>query len=515
MPNRMKWVYAGIFCLAGSIILFQIAMTRVFAIMMWHHFTYMVISMALLGFGAAGSIMTARREVRREGSPMGSLAGYASAYGISVILAFCFTTLVRIDSLEIWENKANFLALLLVYLILSVPLLLGGMAVGICLTRMAHRIDRLYFADLIGSAAGGAVSVWLLSTLGNTSTVMIAGALGTLSAMFFAVETGWVRRLATAAVFLVGAWCAVAFSGGLPTSTKAEDQWIAGRSWTIPFAPGKEMGGHKDRMPDVVLPSATAEVEVTTSRTAAPMIGGNFGVKDARNVEIRYVAQDGTAPTTLYRGAGKIEDFPFLDDSQAGSAYVCREAMGATNPNVLVIGVGGGVDVMVALAHEPKKVTAVEINDAMIEMVTDTFDDYLDGLFRPGAHPYSDRLRLVREEGRSFMRRQNERYDIIQMSGVDSFTALSTGAYTLSESYLYTVEAVKGVLRAPHRRWLRQLLAFHSQPTEEATRNASSGAHRASSARGTRHRRSGVASLRLPGRRLGVDDHQTRPLRGP
>ena len=145
----------------------------------------------------------------------------------------------------------------------------------------------------------------------------------------------------------------------------------------------------------------------------------------------------------LFRQAADLDAFPFLDDSQAGAAYVAFAARGGESPRVLVIGAGGGIDVMIALAHGAASVTAVEINRAMIDMVTDHFDDYLGGLFRKGGHPLAERIDLVHGEGRAFVRRSSEHYDVIQLSGVDSFTALNTGAYTLSESYLYTTEAIR------------------------------------------------------------------------
>jgi hypothetical protein len=171
------------------------------------------------------------------------------------------------------------------------------------------------------------------------------------------------------------------------------------------------------------------------------MIGGDQGRVDQRLIEARGVAQDGTAPTMLFKDAAKLDSFPFLDDTQAATAYVVHRAAGKKDQQVMVIGVGGGVDVMVALANGAKHVTAVELNTAMIEMVTERHRDYLGGLFdEPG--PFADRIELVNSEGRAWLRSHDARYDVIQMSGVDSYTALSTGAYTLSESYLYTVEAV-------------------------------------------------------------------------
>jgi len=436
MRSPLRFTAPGVFLLAGSILLFEIALTRVFAIMLWHHFTYLVVSLALLGFGAGGSLLTARRVGRRTDEPGGALALYSTGYAVSVVLAFCFVTLVRIDSLQIWKDKANVLALLLIYLIATVPFLLGGLALGTALTRLSEHVHRIYFADLLGSAAGGAASVLLLSRWGSTATVMIAAASGALAAVLFSLGGRRRHLLVTAPALALGLWLAVAYAGGAATLG------IPAAAWRIPFAPGKEAEAYGAK-PDVVLHSATAEVEVGPSVLGSPMIGGDFGRRDTRPVQGRYVVQDGTAPTMLYEGAADLAAFPFLDDTQAASAYVARAAAGAPPRDVLVIGVGGGIDVMVALSQGARRVTAVEINTAMIRMVTDVFDRYLGGLFRRGAHPLADRIELVRSEGRAWMRARPDRYDVIQMSGVDSFTALSTGAYTLSESYLYTTDAVR------------------------------------------------------------------------
>jgi len=433
----MSFVYAGLFLVAAAVILLEIAFTRVFAIMMWHHLTYMVISVAMLGFGAAGSVLTLRGEGPRADLPARTLSRLASAFGVSVIAAFFVVTRIPLDTLAIWHNKWNFLLLGVLYAILFVPFLLGGFTVGLTLTRLARHVNRLYFFDLLGSAVGGCASAWLLAQLGSSNTVVLAGALAAVAGTVFAGAADRGTRLASLMPAVLGLALAVAMSPAAP--------WLRlpRLDWPVPYAAGKEFA-RLDETSDILrLYSSTAEVEVDRSRMLPPIIGGNFGRVDMRAVEGRLVGQDGTAPTMLYKGASRIEDFAFLDDSSAAVGYVARRALGGGPPKVLVIGVGGGVDVMMALAHDAREVTAVELNRAMIEMVTDVFDDYLGGLFRPGAHPYSDRIELLHAEGRSFVHATEDRYDLIQLSGVDSFTALSTGAYTLSESYVYTVEAIK------------------------------------------------------------------------
>ena len=437
----MGSVYAGIFLVAGSVILLQIALTRVFAIMMWHHLTYMVISIAMLGFGAAGSLLTATGAASSDRPAAQWLTGLSLGFGVAIIATFFLATRLPLDTLGLVDDPAGLLRLGLLYLLLSIPFLLGGLTIGFALARYAERVDRLYFFDLVGSALGGGFSVWLLASLGSGGSVVAAAGLALLGAVAFAWGTpGGVRLAAPLALAPLAAGAlAVSLGGGAP------GLGLPAFDWQIPYAPGKEFAryGEEAYAGTTKIASATAEVEVTPEHSWPPITGGNFGVEDIRKVDGRMVGQDGTAPTMLYRDAANIASFPFLDDSSTGVAYVAREAVGAPPARVLVIGVGGGVDVMVALAHGAAHVTAVEINSAMIEMVEEEFDDYLSGLFRPGAHAYSDRIDLIHGEGRSFARANDVEYDVIQLSGVDSFTALSTGAYTLSEGYVYTVEAVQ------------------------------------------------------------------------
>jgi len=435
MPVSPRSLLAGIFCLGLSVIMFEIALTRVFAIMMWHHFTYMVISIGLLGFGASGSLLTATGLGRKAGSAERALVWTSLAYGVSVVLAFCFTTFVRIDSLSIWERPENALALFLIYLIVFVPFLLGGLGIGLALTRFAKNVNKLYFADLVGSAVGASLSVVALKAFGSSAAVVMAGCFGLLAALFFSFTTPRRYLLLSVPGVAVGVWLLLGFTGMAPSL-------VAPVEWRVPYAVGKEaLVLQNAGMKMTKLSSATAEVEVGPSMMGAPMIGGDMGLVDEQPIVARAVGQDGTAPTMLYEGASDLSKFPFLDDTQAASAYVVHKASGRTDQKSMVIGVGGGVDVLVALANGASHVTAVELNTAMIEMVEERYDDYLGGLFTNG--PLAEKVNLVNSEGRAWLRSHDDKYDVIQMSGVDSYTALSGGAYTLSESYLYTVEAVQ------------------------------------------------------------------------
>ncbi len=429
MQSSLKSTIAGIFCLALSVILFEIALTRVFAIMMWHHFTYMVISIGLLGFGASGSLLTALRANESRRDPSAALTWCSLLYGASVVGAFFVATMLQPDSLAIWQDKKNFLLLSLIYLVIGVPFFLGGLGIGLCLVRCVQHVNKLYFFDLVGSALGAVLAAALLKAVGSTTAVVLAGSVGLVAAFCFSRSGSAWTRLVGDLGLLLGVGLAASFVVGIAT-------------WRVPFAPGKEAAVVEALgLPIERIYSSTAEVQVGPDVQGAPAFGGDNGLIDNRPINVRTAGQDGTAPTTMYKGAADLSQFPFLDDTSAATAYVAHRAAGRQDLGVMVIGVGGGVDVMVALANGAGKVTAVELNSAMIEMATERHDDYLGGLFTTS--PLAARIDLQNSEGRAFLRSRDAKFDVIQMSGVDSYTALSTGAYTLSESYLYTTGAVR------------------------------------------------------------------------
>lgn len=433
-PTPSRAVYGGLFFTAFSVLLLEVALTRVFAILMWHHFAYMVVSLALLGFGASGSLLTALRIGRSRIDTPKMLSAFAGIYGATLVFAFLAVTRIRVDSLEIWNHPGNFFGLFLTYILLSIPFLFAGCAIGTTLARYPKQVGSLYFVDLLGSAAGGALAPLLLGAVGPSATVVLAASAAILGSLVYGLGAGRRAVIASGAALAIVAVAAAGFCGGLGP--------VPPISWTIPFAPHKGARGYLSRENiDKTLYSATAQVDITRIETSEMEIGGQFGEVDRQQVPLRFVTQDGTAPTAIHIGASDLDRFPSLDDSQAGSAYQCFAARGADPKNVLVIGAGGGIDVMVALYHGAQRVDAVEINRAMVRMATEIYAEDLGRLFD------DPRVSLHHAEGRAFLRRSKDRYDIIQLSGVDTYTALSSGAYTLSESYLYTVEAVKDLYR--------------------------------------------------------------------
>ena len=123
----------------------------------------MVVSLALVGFGASGSILTARGKNPTPDEAHRDLAKYGTLFGITLILAFFAATSIRVESLEIWNHLGDFLGLLLMFALLAVPLLLAGLAIGTAITCFSDRVGKVYAADLIGSAVGAGIAPWVLA----------------------------------------------------------------------------------------------------------------------------------------------------------------------------------------------------------------------------------------------------------------------------------------------------------------------------------------------------------------
>jgi SAM-dependent methyltransferase len=147
------------------------------------------------------------------------------------------------------------------------------------------------------------------------------------------------------------------------------------------------------------------------------------------------IGNDGDSCAVMYQWSGDLAELDFLDHHVLRAPYLLLD-----HPAVLAIGLGGGADVLNALKHDARSVVGVEINPITVHAGRDLYREWNgDLLNRPG-------VEAVVAEGRSFLRSRGDRYDLVEINSVDTLSALSTGAYVLSESFLYTADAVRDYL---------------------------------------------------------------------
>ncbi len=441
-------VVPAIFCIAMSVLIFEVALTRIFSVMLWYHFAYIVIGICLLGLGAAGSYLAATDLLRKQPSPLPTVARVAIAYPVSLIICFLIATHIRLEPLALLKEPRNILALFVIYIVLFIPFFLAGICLGFLISYYPRQISRLYCFDLLGAGTGALLAVVGVNFLGAPATLIAGALIASLAAYYFARLAELKRRNLIFILSLI-------ILGLL--------MWFTRNPWPIHVPPSKELAGFPRDQIEYSKWSTIARVDVTRPGQFLPTFGGDTSPLFITNsYPGRFITQDGTAPTILFRIDQDFRaELPFLAATTQSAVYKL-----ISRPRTLIIGVGGGIDVLVALYHNVTDITAVEVNPIMIDLITRRYAEFTNGIFsRP-------QIRFVANEGRHFLATTTVQYDIIQMSGVDTYAALSSGAYVLSESYLYTLDAIRDILNHLTPQGIYSVTRWYFDPPRETLRLA-------------------------------------------
>lgn len=400
--------YVGIFCLSLATLLLELALTRVLSVANWYHFGFLVISMALLGFGTSGVVLTLWTNLRERASIDHALAALSIAFGIIAVSSYCVMQVIPFDPFELLSSRRQLLFMPLYYIVAAAPFFCSGLAIALLLFRGRESANRLYAADLLGAGLGCAAIAVVMPVFGGSGSVLLAAALGFIAASVF----GFAEARPLAAVGITLAILA------LPLAI------IADKLIPISVTSSK----HHTLQPVDTAPIYSAwntfsKVDVY-HLPAAP----ENGRPDAGFSIIIDAGAAGTAIADLSAGAREYLRSPNYRPS--GIAYV-----GKAHPKVLILGSGSGREVLEALDFGARSVTAVDINPIVNNIVTHRMRTYWGGLFE------QPEVSLVTEDGRSFVRRSREKYDVIISVSTMVSSAITSGAMTLAESYMFTREA--------------------------------------------------------------------------
>lgn len=412
--------------LSGAILLFELVLVRLFSFLTWHHYAFVVISIALLGFAASGVALQVWPALGQP--PRRRAALYSGLFGVSAVVAVGVMGRVQLGFEADEVSKVQEVVSLLVnYVVLIVPFLFAGLAIATLLNGYTRRVGLLYGCDLLGAGVGCAAMV---------ASIPIAGAEGLVAAAA-AGAAGAAAILAVGERRTVVLWSvtAVLFVAAAPSAST----WLA-----VPPGPGKALqrhlanqGGENNGILETHW-NALFRTDVVVG--PARIVWTTNAFVQRPQPPQHHIIIDGDAATPLYHlPTGPLENagaaLDFLDDMVPTLAHQALKP-----EHVLVIGSGGGVDVLAALHHGARKVDAVEINPDIVRLHNEAYTDLSGALFE------REGVTLHLDEGRSFIRRSTDRYDLIQLSLVDTWAASSAGAYSLVEGYLYTVEAFRDYL---------------------------------------------------------------------
>ena len=368
----------------------ELSLTRVFSVVFYYHFAFLAISIALFGLGAGGVFSYVVSGWR--GGTFGKLGLLASANSIVVVLSLIFL-LSRRGEFSNWTLAA-------VYFASALPFFLAGTIISLVINETIDRIDRVYFMDLAGAAGGCLLLLPMLGGFGGPNTVITVGVLFAASAaMWFNVagETRWRATAVALALGMVGLF-------------------VINLKWPlidVRFAKGQAIGK-----------------EIFTKWNGLSRIG----LVEDQGAGGHLIIIDADASTGVPRF-----DFEHLSgDDRKNLLFQGQGLPYSIRPGAktLIIGPGGGWDVSAALASGSKDVTGVEINPIIANTIMrERFPQFSRNLYRrPEVH-----IRI--EDGRSFVRRSTEKYQVLQATLVDTWASTAAGAFALSENNLYTTDA--------------------------------------------------------------------------
>lgn len=415
LPGRY---YLAISVLAAATLSFQILITRFFSVMLYYHFAFAAISMAMLGLTRGAMEVYNNPERYAPERVAVEFARHASAFALisvgAVLVFLCLPLVVHGDYLPV--------GLMLAALAFVIPFSESGICITLLLTRLPYGGGWLYAADLTGAALGCLGVILVLLVMDPVSATFWMGA--------FAAGAGWMvargssdirGRKLSGAVALV-----LAVAAALHTGLDVTGQNHLGVFW----AKGTDQSG-------TLFERWNTYSRVRVKSWDSTPFGWGFVRHPQTRIDQKYLDIDADAATVITRNDGDLKKLSYLKDDVINAAYLVQRP-----DDVAVVGVGGGRDILSGLVFGAKRIRGIEINPAIFEMLTDKFGDYSGHLDRqPG-------VSLVNAEARSYINHSPEKYDLVQISLIDTWAATAAGGLTLTENRLYTVEAWGDFYRA-------------------------------------------------------------------
>jgi len=392
--NRRN-LFAGISLVTLATLMLELTLTRLFSATMYYHFAFMAISLALFGSGASGVFVYLFRRRLENFSTPGLMSLSASLLALGTV----FALLVILDNpLKFQGGMENYYRLAKIYSATALPFFFAGCTVTLGITRFAREISRLYLFDLLGAAGGCLLLIPVLNRIGAINAVMLVAALAAAAAVVFAIAGA--RRVSIS-------WSALVFLGAAGLLSYNAIQ----HSIDIRMSKGNEEN-------NVLFSKWNSFSRITVDGDMAE-----------RGAEIKI---DADAATSIVKDSNDLQAHQYERNTIEGLAYHLKR-----DANVLIVGPGGGNDVMTARVFGMRHITAVEVNPIIANdvMSSEPFKTYSAGIYQ------QPEVKLVVDEGRSFIRGQANKFDIIQATMVDTWAATAAGAFALTENNLYTVEA--------------------------------------------------------------------------
>lgn len=434
------FVFITIFVVSFGVLLFQLALTRIFSIILWYDYAFMAISVAFFGLGIGAFTVYVFRNKKKISAQPDDHGSFVPSRIIIPTVTFAISIPIFLLIIA-YVIPPNTTFIYLFYIASSIPFFFAGVSLARIYVALPKQISKLYFVDLIGAAIGTLALDPLMQQLGAESTLLALSVIITIATLITTLIIHRSNKIKSESergqkIELIEKRTKyyVIITFGVAVVLLVSN--IAGLNNIVSIEPGENKILHY-RLAD----SSFQHVGTIWNSFSRIDVTEQPSMKDeidmSRKKVIASILIDADADTPIYGWNGSVSDLEWIKGYMDFLPY---EMSSHKINHTVVIGSGGGGDVLVALAGGSKNITAVELNPSIVTTVK-KYGNAAGNLYD------RDDVSLIIDDGRRFVGSSNSTFDMIVIKLVDSWAAQLAGGYALSENYLYTVEAFREYLQ--------------------------------------------------------------------
>lgn len=409
--------------ISASALAYEVLLMRLFSIIQWHHFAYMIISLALLGYGVSGVFVAMSRDRLARGFPTVIIVNLL-LFSFSAPACFLLAQQIPFNPAEILWAPVQLMYLCSIYLLLTLPFFFAANIIGLSFYQYQEQVSSIYAADLFGAGLGSVGVILLLFAVFPVkilTVLMLSGIVATLILSRYAFPgLDLNTKRWTGACIIIGMVSAYGLTGWMTLNVspyKSQNQFL-------------QISGTKiiDQYSSPLGLISIVKSSVIPLRHA-PGLSLNATTEPPEQLAVFTDADNMTA---LTRCDGNPETLSYLDLTTSALPYHLKKLS-----NILILGAGTGSDILQANFHAIKHIDAVELNSQITNLVKKKYADFAGRIYA------NANLSLYTDEARGYVATANKTYDLINISLLDAFGASAAGVYSMAESYLYTEQAIK------------------------------------------------------------------------
>jgi hypothetical protein len=436
--------FIALVCISASSLAYELTLMRLFSIVQWYHLAYMVISIALLGFAASGTLLAVVQRSKKgslgDEDYVRILSLISFMLLIFIVVSFYLAQMLPFNPFELVWQKKQYVYLAGYYMLFFIPFFLAGCFIGLNFMRFKRNVARVYFYNLVGSGAGLAIAFLSLSAVAPEKLLIICGGLAFLGFFFSAITRA--ASKASLVLIITGAFFLLAclLAGGPPLAISP----YKGISKALQL-PGATLEY------ELFSPLGSVQVVDAPSLRSAPGLSLTFTQAPPSQKEL-FV--DGNPYGAVTNFMGIRDQLQFLDYS------TCSVAFHAFSPKqVLILNPGGGTQVLAALFHGADHIRAVEPLPGIIRLLKGPLKSFSQGIY--DQHPI---IHVEAASPRGFISRNAGSYNLIDMGLIGSWGGVGGGIYATGENYVYTREAFEGYFSRLRTQGILSASAWLSSP---------------------------------------------------